>query len=94
MIFHEDLQATTNARKRPIESNDVLSKIGTDMVRNVTTLNELKKDKRNKVITTSEQQWQHVRRSASIILDNEAEHRVRTSMNILHVTQNYDISFV
>ncbi|XP_041002728.1 uncharacterized protein LOC121248343 [Juglans microcarpa x Juglans regia] len=69
-------EATTNARKRPIESNDVLSKIGTDMVRNVTTtLNELKKNKRNKVITTSEQQWQHVRRSASIISDNEAEHR-------------------
>ncbi|KAF5467257.1 hypothetical protein F2P56_017101 [Juglans regia] len=69
-------EATTNARKRPIEGNDdVLSKIGTDMVRNVTTLNELKKNKRNKVITTSEQQWQHVRSSASILLDNEAKHR-------------------
>ncbi|KAG6734744.1 hypothetical protein I3842_01G285400 [Carya illinoinensis] len=73
--FPPEFEATTNARKRPSEGNDVLSKMGTDMVRNVKTLNELKKNKRNKVITTSEQQWQHVRRSASIILDNEAEHR-------------------
>ncbi|GMY08600.1 transcription factor bHLH114-like isoform X1 [Fagus crenata] len=53
-----ELQAMPNARKRPIEINDVLPKRDSDMLGDMKVLNEWEKNKRNKA-TTTEQEWQH-----------------------------------
>lgn len=47
-----------NARKRPIEINDVLPNRDSDMLGDMKVLNEWEKNKRNKA-TTTEQEWQH-----------------------------------
>nr|XP_023883582.1 uncharacterized protein LOC111995720 isoform X3 [Quercus suber]POF27218.1 transcription factor [Quercus suber] len=66
----EYLQTMPNARKRPIEVNDLLPKTGTDILDNMM---ELKEWKRNKT-TTTEKQWQHQVRGAPTQIQEQRLH--------------------
>ncbi|KAM4094050.1 hypothetical protein ACB094_06G165900 [Castanea mollissima] len=73
--FEEDLQAMPNARKRPIEVNDLLPKTGTDILDNMMELKEWKRNKRNKTTTTEKQeQWQHEVRRAPMQIQEQRLH--------------------
>ncbi|KAB1217941.1 hypothetical protein CJ030_MR3G014649 [Morella rubra] len=59
-------QAMPSARKRPIEVNDVLPRLGADMVGNMTAWNECETNKRNRA-TISEQRQQYQARGSTML---------------------------